>query len=292
MGAVGQLSDPYQQGQDDELGITISGLPGDLHEPDPPGGDPVDRPVDGAAASTATDGGDGGEQGDGAEEGDDESLVYDLADWSDIERQAIDDRLREAGIPHGWEGASLVVAAADEAPVENVLDLVEGEADEPLDEARDKVAYDLSEWDDDLLTNLVRELRSAGIAFAWDDVELYVYSDDEDAVDNLIDRVSHPHELAAEDDDGAPGAELLGEMFVAADRLQRDPQDPDGILVVLEKGEALDPQAPPYGLGVPEWTHLCERVTGLAELLAADPVDEDEVVAAARDLRTALRPYV
>ena len=198
MWPMGQLSDPYQQGDDDELGITISGLPGELHEPEGEP-EPADEP-----------------------EGSGGAVVYDLADWSEIERQAITDRLTEAGIPHGWQDAALQVAAVDEAAVENVLDIVEGEADdaagEPLDADRDQVAYDLSEWEDDQIDMLVDALRTADVAHAWDGDEMYVYSEDEDTVDDLFDKVSHPHELAAEADDGAAGGETMGEIFVAADR--------------------------------------------------------------------------
>lgn len=277
---MGQLSDPYQQGEGEELGITISGLPGELHEPDDP---PLDTPRtrDEPAAP-----------GDAPTQGGGDGVVYDLGDWSQLEREAITDRLREAGIPHGWEGTSLQVAAVDEAAVENVLDIVEGEADEPLDSERDQVAYDLSEWDDDHIETLVHELRQAGIASAWDGDELYVYVEDEDAVDDLFDRVSHPHELAPEDDDGPVGAELLGAAFVAADRLQHDPDDKEGSVAVRELDEALDADSPPYGLGKPEWSHLCERVAALGVLLEADERDDEAIVESAADLRTALRPYV
>lgn len=271
---MGQLSDPYEQGED-ELGITISGLPGQLDEPtDAPLDAPVDAPVD----------------------GEDEVVVFDLDEWSDMERSAVTDRLREAAIPHGWEGTALHVAAADEAPVANVLEIVEGEAAPalvpPLDDEHDQVAYDLSEWDDDPVTTLERELQSAGIAYAWDGDELYVYARDEQAVDDLVDRVAHPHQLVAEPDDGPAGAELLGDLFVAADRLQRDGEDPDGTITVLELGQGIEGSEPPYGLGEPEWQHLCERVTALGDVLLADDVDPDAVMASARDLRTALRPYV
>lgn len=280
---MGQLSDPYQQGEDDELGITISGLPGELDDPDDP---PSDVPADGGPTGA------GDPDAAPADDGDGEGVVYDLDDWSEIERQAIADRLREAGIPHGWEGTSLQVAAVDEAATENVLDIVEGESDPPLDDDRDQVAYDLSEWDDDQVTTLVHELGEADIAQAWDGDELYVYAEDEQAVDDLFDRVAHPHELPAEDDDGAAGGELLGEIFVAADRLQRDGDDHEGMLTMLDMGRALDADQPPYGLGRPEWSHLCDRVSSLGTLLQADTIDEDAVMESARDLRTALRPYV
>ena len=116
--------------------------------------------------------------------------------------------------------------------------------------------------------------------------------DDEDTVDDLFDKVSHPHQLAPEADDGAAGGETMGEIFVAADRLQDDPDDKQGTRSLLGLDEALDPEAPPYGLGAPEWKHVCERVEALAELLRADVLDEEAAIESARDLRNALRPFV
>jgi hypothetical protein len=286
-GSVGQLSDPYEQGEDDGLGITISGLPGELDDPDRDPDDAADAAgADRADDDAGTDDGTDDAGPDGVE------VVYELDDWSEIERQAVADRLREAGIAHGWEGRSLHVAAVDEAAVENVLDIVEGESAEPLDTAHDQVAYDLSEWDEDRLAALVDALDGAGIAYAWDGDELFVYASDEQSADELLDRAAHPHELPAEDDDGTGGAELLGEVFVAADRLQRDPGDHEGTVSMLDLGHAVDATAVPYGLGPRDWGHLQERVTALCRQLRAPTVDEDAVMDAARELRNALRPYV
>jgi hypothetical protein len=305
---VGQISDPYDQGET-ELGITISGLPGNLLEPDPPqdaedtdradGVDSADSAEDPAAAdgtgdsaeSADADGSDGPEYTDDPEYAD-EAVVYDLDDWSEIERQAVTDRLREAQIAHAWDGTSLEVSPLDEAAVENVLDIVEGESAPELDDDRDQVAYDMSEFDDDVLDALDGELRAAGIAHAWREEELFVHADDEETVDEVVERVSHPHELAAEPDEGPAGAEVLGDLFVAADRLQHDSEDPDGILAVLDGAETVEGSEPPYGLGAPEWKHLCERVVALSDLLQEDKVDQAAVATSARDLRTALRPFV
>src|ERR687898_1359680 len=75
-GSVGQLSDPYEQGEDDGLGITISGLPGELDEPDP-----VDA-ADAGDVDTADDhgGADDGTDDDGP---DGVEVVYELDDWSE-----------------------------------------------------------------------------------------------------------------------------------------------------------------------------------------------------------------
>jgi hypothetical protein len=272
---VGQLSDPYEQGQDEGLGITISGLPGELDEPE------LDADV-----------GPGHEPG--ADDGAGAEVVYDLDDWSEIERGAVTDRLREAGIPHGWQASALHVAEADEAAVENILDIVEGEnaATLTLDAAQDQVAYDLSDWDDDRLAALVDELDAAGIAHGWDEDELFVYAADEQAADELLDRVAHPHELPPEADDEMAGAELLGEVFVAADRLQHDPDDHEGTVSMLDLGQAVEGAEAPYGIGPKEWDHLRGRVGALCSQLRASRVDEDAVIDAARELRNALRSYV
>ena len=270
---MGQVSDPYGQGEDDGLGITISGLPGEPDEPEP----------DDAGSD------------EGSEDAGDVEVVYDLDDWSEIERGSVADRLREAGIPHEWEGPVLHVAAVDEAAVENILDIVEGGARAPgrsLDPEQDQVAYDLADWDDDRLEALVDELDAARIPHGWDEDELFVHAADEATVDELLDRVAHPHELPAEVDEGPAGGELLGEVFVAADRLQRDPGDHQGTVSMLDRGDALDGADPPYGLGGKEWDHLRNRIDALCVLLRAEKLDDEAVVDAARDLRNALRMYV
>jgi hypothetical protein len=274
---VGQLSDPFQNKQEDEFeDVSISGMPIEPEEP------PPDEPEDGDAS------------GDG-------DAVYDLDDWSEMERQAVTDRLREAAIPHAWEGTELHVAAEDEAPVENILDLVEGESagdedeedqPEPLDATRDQVAYDLADWDDHQVDELVDQLTAAGIAYGWDEDELYVYADDEEAADEVFDKVSEAAEASTGDDDGMAGAELLGELFVAADRLQHDCEDHEGVITILETSKAIGGSKPPYGVGAADWKHLVEQVVSLSDLLLEDKIDDEAVTTQARDLRTSLRPFV
>ncbi len=279
MCSVGQLSDPYNQGESEELGFTFSGLPGELDEPDP---DPDPDPGLG---------GDPSDPGNGALPGD--GVAYDLDRWSDMERQATTDRLREATIPHLWEGTTLHVADEDEAAVDNILDIVEGASAPPLDPGRDQVAYDLTDWDDDQVAQLVSELRSAGLAHAWDGEELYVHADDEEAVDALFERVAGGEDGDDGADDRPEGdAELMGKIFVAADRLQHDGDDPEGTLGLIEAGQVVEDARPPYGVDPREWERLQERVSNLVDLLIEDTVDEDEVKTQARDLRGVLRPFV
>ncbi|HEY8527347.1 MAG TPA: hypothetical protein VIL48_20430 [Acidimicrobiales bacterium] len=281
---MGQLTDPYSQGEDDEIGIVLSGLPGEPLEPEPGG-------LEGGA--------------DAPEDAHDE-LVFELETWSDIERDAVTDRLREAGIPHWWVDTALHVADADREAVEAVLDAVEGSVDDggegddddvevvTLDPDRDQVAYDVSEWDDDRVAALTDLLDEADIDWGWDGDELFVYADDEEKVDELVDKAAHPHELPAEPDEGESGAEILGELFVAADRLRTDPEDHEAWRRLLDMSEAAEDSDPPYGLDARDWDHLRERVTALTDLLDEDldAMDTQAVMAAASGLRTSLRPFV
>lgn len=256
----------------DDLNITISGLPEGL-------------------LGEAEGGGADEEGGANADDPGDQELEYNLDEWSALEHGAVTERLVEAGVPHHWDGAKLYVASSDEAAVEAVLDAVEG-VNEPLDPERDQVAYELSEWDDDQIAALVEALEAEGIAFAWDGDELFVYATDEQMLDTLLDGVAHPDELPAEADDGDAGGELLGELFLAADRLQSDPDDHETAVIVLDLARAAEAAGPPYGLTDTEWGHLRERVSELSNLLRGPPGYENSVLATARDLRNALRPYV
>ena len=81
-------------------------------------------------------------------------------------------------------------------------------------------------------------------------------------------------------------------MFVAADRLQHDGDDTDGTASLLGIAVSIDDLDPPYGMGSRDWEHVCAAVGDVADLLAADKLDEEAVMASARDLRSTLRPFV
>lgn len=291
---MGQLADASRPEDDeDRQGLTLSGLPDDLLEPEEASG-PATLPPGMAG---------GGGHGRSADGTSGDSVAYDLDDWSGMAREAVTERLARAGIPHRWEGDRLVVAAVDEAPVENILDLVEGDSagpghprgTAPLDPGRDQVAYDVADLDDEILDALVDALDGDGIPYAWGDEELFVHADDEEAVDAAFDAAQHPDEIAAEDDEpaaGAAGADLLGDLFVAADRLQHDGDDLEGRLTVLDVATTVDELDPPYGVDAPRWEQVREAVGELVDRLTAEVVEDDEVGAAARRLRATLRPYV
>ena len=73
----------------------------------------------------AAGGGGGGAPAVGADGEPEEETEYDLTEWPPAERLAIVERLVEAGVPHRWEEALLLVPISEEDVVDEVLDDIE-----------------------------------------------------------------------------------------------------------------------------------------------------------------------
>jgi hypothetical protein len=224
----------------------------------------------------------------------DDDLVYELDEWEPHERDAVSRALGEAGIGYSWDGATLAVQSADEATVERILDEVDQELDLELDPGADKVAYDLSSWSDAQRGELVGALADHAVPHEWsDDDELFIHEEDEQSVDELLDRVTRGESLSSDGHgDGAPGAELLGELFVAADRLMHDPRDHEGTLSLMDSARVALEAPAPYGFDEKQWDALLDAVGSLVLLVGDQAIDDDAVIGQATTVRTILRPLV
>jgi hypothetical protein len=263
---VGQLN-PYDQSEDDDLEISLSGLPEDTDEPELPEGIEGSEGVEGLSAS-----------GPDEPEGDFDDEVDDLVERSrsgDLQEGEID-LLAEDADAEGEAGAELDDAAESDE---------DDDADDEEDAAEDELAYDLAEWDNDRLDALFAALQQDEIDYVWDGSELFVMADDEQAVDEIVERID-----GEADADG--GGQLLGDLFVVADQLQHDPESNDAVAKLLKLADVADEAGTPYGLDDAVWEGLHGRVTAVATLLEDEKPDGDEVIAAAGELRLAIRPYV
>ena len=188
----------------------------------------------------------------------DEDLVYELNDWTADERAVLEMKLNGASIPHRWE------YGPDSGP-----------------------------------TNETAFVASEGTTQrrAWETAyELVVRAEDEAAVDALLDEVEFPEELEAVQDEGDDGSDeanyaVMSDLFVAADRLQRDPGD------VVAAGEfylAAEPIAetpPPYGVEPQLWAQVQEMASSIDAALQTDAHD-DVIARDAAALRQLLSRYV
>ncbi len=162
----------------------------------------------------------------------------------------------------------------------------------PLDDDQEQVGYELFAWDPTHLDELDDALHELGLAHEWvsDGYEVVVHVADEEQVDALLPTIRFPDELPAEADDGDDtDVMVLSELFVAADRMQRDPTG-DAVSAFLDAAERIGDH-PPYGLDLAQWTKVVEVVDELIDLFhAAAPTGE--ISAQATRLRDRLRPLV
>jgi hypothetical protein len=161
--------------------------------------------------------------------------------------------------------------------------------------------YDLAEWDDERIADLAGRLEAAGIAHAFDeDGDLVVLAGDEERVDEIVDAAEFPDQLPPDDGDldgdgdGISAIDVVGDLFVAADRLSHSAVDPEGVIGAVDAARTLVALKVPFGFSPPVWDEIVSRAAELRRLLESDSelVDDTAVVETATRLRNQLRPLV
>jgi len=221
--------------------------------------------------------------------GDHDELDYELDEWSDRDRAVLRERLEVLAVPHRWEDTTLIVAATDEAWVERVMDQVEDDLADALDDDVEQIAYDLSGWEEASVTELVERLTGEAVPFDLVDQELLVHEIDEQRVDEIVEAIVNPD---AAPPTGSGGGDVMGGLFVAADRLVHDPRDHDGTLALIEAIRQAATTPAPYGMDKVWWDGVQAQAAELVELMDGPSPDDGAVIDRAVTLRDGLRPYV
>lgn len=162
----------------------------------------------------------------------------------------------------------------------------------PLDDSREQVGYELYSWDPTHLDELDDALHELGLPHEWvsDGYEVVLHLDDEDQVDALLPTIRFPDEIPAELDDGDDtDVRVLSDLFVTADRMQKDPTG-EAVAAFLDAAERIGDN-PPYGVDPGEWKRVVEVVDGLIDLFHAAAPPE-QISSEATRLRDRLRPLV
>jgi len=163
----------------------------------------------------------------------------------------------------------------------------------------EEVEYDLAGWEVRERSSATGALLEVDIPYRWEaELVLVVPAVAEDEVDLLLDELDdagEPEGDALDVEGGADGGEeaqaAMGDLFVAADRLQHDPADDRMTADALEAGTTVTACLPPYGIERPVW----RQIQALAATLMADldeAGDEETVATSARALREYLRDLV
>jgi hypothetical protein len=171
-------------------------------------------------------------------------------------------------------------------------DLGEDIGDETDD---DEIVFELRDWRDDERARLGEKLKTGGIAHEWEDGDLVVADADADQAEAAIEAIEYPDELPADAGDEPPAEdegsyEIMSALFVAADRLQHDPDDPviGGEFDVA--AETAGGVGPPYGFDAQVWRQVQELAANVCDQL--DEADLDVIARDAGTLRQLLSRYV
>ena len=249
------------------------------------------------------------------------NVMYDLGRWSFDQQAELAAELAEAEVPHTWDGSELVVPESHEAAADSTVTRVEARlgivydedeqgsggtgsqgrtpTHEPIDipQGVASTEYDLAEWAESDRQSITQALTAERIPYRWEDELLLVSTAHEEAAESLMDTIEAgefamlPTDNANEE--GELPFETLTTFFLAAERLQRNTMDADGLEQLLDALEVAEPERRPYGVELLLWQKTCELAEALASALVdADEPDHETAMAVATDLHDLLRPYV
>ena len=193
--------------------------------------------------------------------GDGDQVGYELEGWGNQLKVTLEGMLDNAGIHRAWEAGALVVAAADEEAVDDLIATLEGDDIAELDDDTPKVALEIEGLDVDGHAELDARLIAGSVPHAWDDEgALVVAEEDEERVLAIVDEV-----LDGPDDetDGLAAVEAMGALFVAVDRLMHGPTDPGLIADYHGAALAMEGLSVPYGFTTADWSSLVDEAAAL-----------------------------
>ncbi len=222
-------------------------------------------------------------------------IEFELADWGARERQLLDAELAAVRVRRAWEASTLVVAASDADVVDDLIDLIEERIALDLPLGTETVLYGVGDWPDGLEDRFIEALIDARIAHRRDYREVAVGVDDEERVDALVETVTEAWEEEQPDPDeldGPDAQDVLSELFVSSDRLLHDPSDKSATIRFDDASTlALDMRLP-FGFDEAGWGAITDLTATLRDRLGDTEATNDEIVEAATNLRTHLRPLV
>ena len=219
---------------------------------------------------------------------------YDLAAWRLDQRAEATEAFAEQTIPHQWDGDELIVPEASEGDADAIFERLEDEIGPfavLLGDDEESTEYGLDEWSERDREALRRALTEAEIPHRWHGTTVIVARDAEGEVDSLLDAIEAGDLVDLGDGDGPPEG-TLGRLFSAADRLAKDPADDSGTAELVELSDALDERQAPYGVNLRVWESTVACVNDLVDLVGDLDAEPSDVIGAAQQLRTLVRPFV
>ena len=189
--------------------------------------------------------------------------AFELAEWPEALRAELMERLVQARVPH-------------------ILD-TEGDADPDAEGDADAADPD-AEGDADAVDP---DAERAEVC------DLLVREADEERVELVIDDLlAREEEADFEELDGLEVNGLLSDLFVACDRLRRDPRDYDGIRGVVVNARRVAAVRTPFGFSASNWRSLRNAAGDLLAMVEGEDSDDDDLRELAHNMSDALRMLI
>lgn len=224
---------------------------------------------------------------------------YDVSGWTIDQRAELSEALANSELPHFWDEEELVVPEIVEGRVDELFEKLEEEIGPfaiLLAEDAESTEFGLDEWSGDDRTVLTEALVEAEIPYRWDGLTVVVAVEAEHAVDDLLDAIEAGELISTAADDGTAAPEgAISTIFLAADKLAKDPLDAKARKVLIDLQPQLDRKRPPYGLAQRTWAGSVDGVDQIVDhiVAASSGADsESDVIGTAQELRSLIRPYV
>jgi hypothetical protein len=236
---------------------------------------------------------------------------YDLSAWTFDQRAELSEALAQAELPHAWDGDELLVPESVEAATDAMFDKLETELGPfpiGLDDDAESTEFGLDEWTEADRQLLTESLIESEIPYRWDGTTVIVAHDAEDAVDDLLDAIESGELMSADPDaaDSHAPDGALSDIFLAADKLAKDPFDAKSRKALIDMNDQLDARHPPYALAPRPWKQIVAGVGTIVDRIVADAdgdrvTDDDadgrleessDVIGLAQVLRELVRPFV
>ncbi len=203
----------------------------------------------------------------------DDLTAFEIGDWTQQLRHELIDRLVQARVPHLLEEST--------PDQENEEGEEEDQGDQ--DDQAAGSARPPTEGDQDAE-------REQDAAAGWD---LWVRESDEERVDLVIDDLlARVEEADFVELDGLEVNSLLSDLFVACDRLKRDPRDPAGVHATITATSRIENVRTPFGFAAPNWRDLRNTAGDLESLLVVETSDASEIRDLASRLSATLRQLI
>ena len=201
----------------------------------------------------------------------DDLTAFELGEWPETLRAELMERLVQARVPHmidtGEDTDSEEDADSGERAGRDVGSVGGMDPGMGMDSGEGAGSGDREHRDDG---------DDDGDGFQQGEVcDLLVRAADEERVELVIDDLlAREEEASFEELEGLEVNDLLSSLFVACDRLRRDPGDPEGTRGVTTHARRLAGVRTPFGFSAPDWRNLRNAAVELLELVEGQGIED------------------